>query len=970
MLNLKIGIFTLFFAVLPLTMLHAQETRIKGSVETSSDQKPLPQVEVHLENSSFSTVTDDSGNFDFKGEDLPLGEQVLSLKREGYDEKRYPIVVNEGETLDLGVLTMDVNLSETSLQIAEITLSDQELDNDRSSASNISGLLSSSKDIFFKAAAYDFSATFFKPRGLDNENGRVLINGIEMNKVSTGRPEYAEFGGLNDVKRNEIFYAGLNANPYQFGGIAGTTNSVMRASQYREGGKVSYAQSNRSYRGRVMASYSSGLTPEGWAYTFLASRRFGDHGYTAGTSYNTNSFFASVEKKINEKHSLNFTSFYTPYRRGKSAPITQEVRDLKGKHYNPYWGNLEGDHRNSRYKTVEEPVFMLNHYWGISQKTQLNTNVAYQFGYIGNTRIDNGGTRIVKAPDGQQAYIGGAKNPAPNYYQNLPSYLLRYDDLDGSNFQAAYLAEQKFKNDGQMDWTSLYEANEIAQRNGGNSTYIIQEDRIQNNKISANSILTSQISKHVKLNASLNYRHLHSQNYARVNDLLGGSGYLDIDFYADEPKEVSGLITELAQSDLNQPDRIAQKGDRYKYNYDINSDYASAFAQAQFSYKKIDFFIGADVSYTSYQRDGQFKNGYYPENSYGKGEKLDFTDFGIKGGLLYKISGQHMIRANGAYLTKAPTSRNTFSNARQNGYSVIGLESEKLQAANLSYIYRSPVIKARATGFYSEIKDGTDIGYYFTQGLAGLGEDHDAAFVQEMTTGINTRNVGVEFGIEAQLTPTITVKAAGSFGQSVYTNNPDLYLTSADFDNSLYHGSQLAFAQKHEGSPLIFGNGKTKIKDYHVAGGPEQAYQIGFEYRDPEYWFVGATSNFFSHGYVDISNIRRTSNFTTAYDGLPIGDYDKDRARELLKQEKLKDYMLVNLIGGKSWKSGDYYFGVFGVVSNLLNKEYRTGGFESSRKANFTNFNQDQSSPYGPQFGNNYFYGYGTTFYLNVYLRF
>src|SRR5699024_4286084 len=311
---------------------------------------------------------------------------------------------------------------------------------------------------------------------------------------------------------------------------------------------------------------------------------------------------------------------------------------------------------------------------------------------------------------------------------------------------------------------------------------------------------------------------------------------------ADEPSQISGVVTDLAQSDLNHPDRIVQEGDRYNYNYEMNADFASAFAQAQFSYKKVDFFLGADVSQTSYQRVGKYKNGYYPLHSYGESETLKFTNFGVKAGALYKISGQHLIRANAAYLTKAPTIRNAFPNARQTDLTVIGLESAKLQAGTLSYIFRTPMITARVTGFYSEIKDATDVGYYFTQGLAGLGEDNDAAFVQEVTTGINTRNMGVEFGIEAHVTPTITLKAAGSFGQYVYTNNPNLYLMSQDFNDQMFHGSQQAYAQKYAGSPLTFGDGTAKLKDYHVANGPERAFQIGFEYSDPHYWFVGATA--------------------------------------------------------------------------------------------------------------------------------
>ncbi len=966
MLNLKIGAFTFLFMLFSLTGAIAQQTIIKGKVEESGSQNPLEGVVVSIENSKLSTTTDAYGNFNLYIKNGTLGEQVLILELEEYKSKRYPIVIDQGQTLNLGVLTMEIDLTERGLQIARISLSNAQLDNDRSSISNISGLLSSSKDVFFSAAAYDFSATFFSPRGLGNENGKVLINGLEFNKMTTGRPEYSEFGGLNDVMRNEVFYSGWNANPIQFGGLAGTTNTIMRASQYRQGGRVNFSAANRSYRGRVMASYSTGLMNNNWAFTVLASRRFGNHGYDAGTSYNANSFFFSAEKKINDQHSLNFTAFYVPYRRGKSAPITQEVHDLKGNHYNPYWGYQNGEVRNSRYKIIQEPTFMLNHYWDISSKTRLNTNVGYQFGYIGQTRIDNGGTRIIQGPDGQKAYIGGARNPAPDYYQNLPSYFLRYETLDAANFHAAYLARREFMRDGQMDWNSLYEANQIAKKKGGGSVYIVEEGRTQNNKLMANTILTSQLSDHIELNASLNYRHLHTENYAMVADLLGGTGFLDVDFYAEEPKEISGLVTDLAQSNLNNPDHFAQEGDRYKYNYDLNADFASAFAQAQFEYKKINFFIGGNLSYTSYQRVGQFKNGHYPLHSYGEGEKLEFQDYGVKGGLLYKFSGQHMLRLNGGYLTKAPSIRNSYPNARQSEFPVIDLESQKIQAANLSYLFRTSTIKARVTGFYSGIKDATQIGHYFTQGLTGMGEQHDAAFVHEVLTGVNMRNYGVEFGIEVDVTPTISLRAAGSFGQYLYTNNPNFYLVSADFRDGWLHGNQLTYAQNNPGTPVTFGDGKTYLENYHVAGGPERAFQVGFDYHDPDYWFFGGSANFYSHAYVDIANIRRTSNFTAAADGLPLPSYDVERARELLTQERLGHYMLVNLIGGKSWKIDDYYLSVFGVVSNLLNQEYKTGGFESSRKANFFNYNRDQSSPYGPQFGTNYFFGYGTTFYLNV----
>ena len=69
-----------------------------------------------------------------------------------------------------------------------------------------------------------------------------------------------------------------------------------------------------------MATYASGLVNGGWAYTISAGRRWGNEGFQEATLYDANSFFASIEKKLGKKHSINFTSIYTPNRRGKSSP--------------------------------------------------------------------------------------------------------------------------------------------------------------------------------------------------------------------------------------------------------------------------------------------------------------------------------------------------------------------------------------------------------------------------------------------------------------------------------------------------------------------------------------------------------------------------------------------------------------------------------------------------------------------------
>src|SRR5690554_8151816 len=89
-------------------------------------------------------------------------------------------------------------------------------------------------------------------------------------------------------------------------------------------------------------------------------------------------------------------------------------------------------------------------------------------------------------------------------------------------------------------------------------------------------------------------------------------------------------------------------------------------------------------------------------------------------------------------------------------------------------------------------------------------------------------------------------------------------------------------------------------------------------------------------------------------DGVPMSNYDPEKARTLLKQEKFADYMLVNVVGGKSWKVKDYYIGFFASISNIFDKQYKTGGFEQGRNANYETLSKDVSNDtrvFGPKIG-------------------
>jgi hypothetical protein len=945
----KLVISTLF--VMQVFFGFAQTTTgITGKVVDSKTQKPLQNVVASIQNTTLTALTNGAGIFVFT--EVEKGSQLLQIKSFGYKDQLLLVEVETGKMVDLGVIVFEEDIT-SEQQLSLVTITENDLGDDNSGSESTSGLLQASRDVFQQAAAFNWGQARFRIRGLDNEYGNTMINGISMNKIYDGRPQWSNWGGLNDATRNQEFTTGSGPSDYTFGGILGTQEINTRASIYRKGSRISFSGTNTNYSWRTMGTYASGMNKNGWAFVVSASRRLAQEGYFDGTNYSANSLFASVEKKFNDKHSLNFTSIFAQNSRAKTSPNTDEVTRLKDFKYNSYWGWQDGEKRNSRVKEIEEPINMLSHYWKISDKTNLNTNVAYQVGHIGNSRLD----------------FQLANNPDPTYYKNLPSYYLNSPSyyvpaLDGTgnpildingnptyNNPSADIARNNFVNNGQVDWTDIYRVNTDEDR-AGKSAYVLYEDRTADKLWSANSYINSQIADNITLNAGVNFRKLSSRNYQKLLDLLGGTYFEDIDPFFEGA---------ASQTDLNNPNRQVRVGDTYGYNYKLLATTFEGFTQFKFTYRTIDFYMAQSFARSEYQREGLYRNGIYANNSFGKSDKVIFENFGFKGGLTYKLSGRQMLDFNGVYMTKAPNLRNSFSNARLNNNITPDLRSEAIMSADASYIIKAPKFKARLTGFFSKVKDATEISFFYGEGLFDAGEDGDTdtdSFISEIVTGISKKNIGAEFGFEYQLTSTIKVNGAASYGQYTYDENPNLKVND---DGQ---------ASETNANPIT-DFGRAYLKGYKQPGIPQQAYSLGLEYRDPKFWWIGANVNYLADSYIDVSSILRTSNFVVEDPGTGIGfeGGTNDAIRAALKQEKFDPITLVNLVGGKSWRVNSSTFGFFASINNVFDVIYKTGGFEQSRKATFAEFQQDNANG-TPSFGPKYFYGYGRTYFLNLYINF
>jgi len=890
---------------------------VYGTILNSVLNSPLENVLIRVNSIEHVFVYSDStGDFSLKAPFLESFEIDVSVK--GFTSQKFRFNNNSQTSIHMGVIVMFEKQEEHRYSFVLDLSKDDLLQNDIGGANVITGLLQSSKDVFIRTAAFNFGQARFKIRGYDSQEATVLFNGIKMNKVQTGRPNWSNWGGLNDVLRNLSFSNGVAPTQFSFGSLMGVTNFNTRASEYRPGSSISVAASNGSYKGRIMASHFTGFLKNDWALAFSLSTRFAKEGAIDGTPYNSYSAFFSAEKKINNSHSLNLTAIYAFNRRGKSSPNTQEVLSLKGGRYNSYWGFQDGKKRNSRIQKVEEPIVLLCHYWEKDKTTTLSSSVSYQFGSIHVSRL---GYANVGSPD-------------PSYYKYLPSAALQ-----NSDFSEGYRLAERFRNDGQLDWLKLYDVNALIDTAG----YYLYQDKNKDDVLSFNTVFNTVVMKRFKMDIGLSFRHLKSLNYALVQDVLGGVSFLDVDSFEEG---------DASQTDLNNMNRLVTSGDKFSYNYEIRFFEVESFFQMSYRLKKIELVGAVKYAQSSFQRIGFYKNGKHP-SSFGKGTKKRFNNLSAKCSVLFKFSGRHLLYGNLALFSRAPVLKNMYLNIRDSNRITPEIRSETIHTVDINYQYRAPRVKSRCTAYYTRSMGGSQNSFLFAEGLKGENSD----FITQSLTNIEKQNFGIELGIEIELSAEFSMSIVSAVGQYTYNNNPNLYVASDLFDDN-----ESNF-------------GEVFLKDYKLGGTPQRASSIGISYRNPNYWWVALNGNYITHHYLSISPLLRTANFYLDTDGIPFLDetsgaeVSKEQISELLKQERFDALFLVNMLGGKSWKLKENYLGLFISVNNILGEFYKTGGFEQARKANYRELLEDKSLSQ-PLFGPKYWVQNGTSYYLMLSYRF
>ncbi|HZV71473.1 MAG TPA: hypothetical protein VFG10_18100 [Saprospiraceae bacterium] len=877
----------LLFTLLTGTLF--SQATITGIIIDGSTQKPVSGVVVRT-SLPDNTVTDSEGKFSvkhLKGDDILLYLDWNGQTTEFSGTTTTPDATDLGEIL----LTTAVQ-SEKEQDLPTITLDD----NDENEDINISGLLQSGDDLFGSLTNYTFSPARFNRRGLEAEYSDGYLNNLPINDLESGGVYWSNWGGLNDVMRQDAEVIGAEQSDWGFGGVASTFNTDLRAaSQWRQK-RFSYAVTNRNYRNRIMGTWSTGLLSSGWAFSFSGSRRWSHEGYIPGTFYDGWSYFGSVSKKLSDRHSLNLVALGAPYKRGGSSTAIQEMYDLANDHYyNSYWGYQEGKKRNQRVYSGHQPLFILRHDWTLGEKLSVTSSIGYQSGENSTGALD---------------WLN-ANDPRPDYYRRLPSYV--DDPVVSEQMRALLSANESLR---QIQWDKLYEVNlhsnvtiENADGIEGNnvtgalSQYILEERHSDIDKKSGNIVLQFLPSDNSQFLLGVNVVIQNTHNFKEVGDLLGGEFYVDWDKFAAE--DFPGNDN-AQQNDLRRPNRILHEGDQFGYDYFSKMRQQSAWLSYKLNTNKWEAALGGSIKNHIYWRDGQTQNGKFPDNSFGESQKNKFLLPAGKALLRYKFDGRNYLTVSGVVAEMAPSFRNAYVSPRTRDNVVKGLEKQNVQSGEIRYDLKAPYFKFSLAGYFVTTKHGIESYSFYN--------DDAKTFVNFSLTNIDKQNKGIEGAFDYVIIPGkgISIHGAASVAQNIYTSRPLATIT-----------------QDNDGSVLVQ-NIIVYAKNLYVSGSPQTAYTAGLTYKTKHFMTFYLDVNRYEDSYVDFNPVRRTNQ------GVDLVEPYSPRWNEILQQEKLDPAWTVDFSFYKSWLVNwpleRTSFALNISVGNLLNNtDYISNGFEQLR---------------------------------------
>ena len=920
-MRLKLFLIVLLAAVLPGL---AQSSKIVGTVVNASTGAPIYGATVSLSKQG-NTTTDANGNFVLRATAGTADRMLVAF--DGYETYGVDITVasatTEVGTIRLNPINYDAEMYGDLNDIYADESAMDAGDDDDSGRQNIVALTGANDDIYYNTASYNFGPMYFNYRGMRSEYQTIYLNGIEMNDPIRGRFNFSSLLGLTSrAFRNKTSAVGTAVANYGMGGLGGSVNYNTITDTYAPVFNGSLAFTNSNYMFRAMATYSTGLSKNGWAFTISGIGRYSKEGVVDGTFYNSGGLFISLEKVLDKHNSLTLTAFGGPTQRATASATYQEVYDLVDDNlYNPNWGWQNGEKRSARIIESYDPTAMLT--WLYKDgRTTLNTTAAVRW--------------VSYSQSALQYYK--ANDPNPTYYRYLPSY---YDNQEESDYYTyLWQNDPSFR---QINWENLYTINKLnnIQNEGKDEADRKGSSYIQENRVSKqfnamfNTFVNHRLNDHFQLQAGLSFNYTKASYYKTIRDLLGGEYWLDIDPFSDRDITIAPLNL---QNDLDHPNRRVTKGDRFGYDYDFHYIKAEGWLQNTYTSTHWDVNYGARMSFTQFYRDGHMRNGRAPLNSLGKSSTSQFDNAGVKAGATYKLDGRNFFTAHVSYGTRAPLADQAFIAPRVKNTLVSDLRSERDFSADISYGWAYRRFRGALTAYYVNLDNVTErTGFY---------DDRYSTYAIYALTGVRKVSKGIELGMSFKITPSLTATFAGTYAKYQYKNNPQ---GTRSFENGLYADT----------TQTVY------LKNYYVGSTPQTVCNLGLDWAAPGNWFFNVNGTWMGDAYVSLSPAYHEA-LPELWKNIDNCTPEKLQAKieELSTQDKLKNAFSLNVsIGKLIYINRKVSLNLNLNVNNVLNnRDIVTNAYQQGR-LDTTNYIRDK-------YPNKYQYAQGVKVFFNVGVRF
>lgn len=737
------------------------QTTIRGRVVDKESGIGVIGASVYLEDFNEGCFTDFDGFFQIKTHNQ--GQTNLIATSMGYKKMSKYVSLTGHGLLDMGNIIIEasaIGLEEANV-IASIAVDratpvavstvDAQLIEEKIGDRELVEVLNFTPGVYATKSGGGFGDSRINIRGFDQRNVAVLVNGIPVNDMENGWVYWSNWAGIGDAVRQMQVQRGLGASKLAINSVGGTINIVTKATDAKAG--RSFKQSLTSYgRNKSLLSLSSGVMENGWAVSAVGSRTHGE-GYVDATWVDAWSYFLTAAKDFGG-HRFVITAIGAPQTHGQRRGMLTVDRfnginslsdslGFEGHRWNDDWGNLDGAEFNGRVNSYHKPQIALNHYFQLSENTNIATSAYVSWGKGYGTRYSGSSTpreifqvndsTTVKGPWNWDYIV--ETNETNTQEAEYPDYEIAYDDnlgawVDTLNHEGAPIIG--------ADGEPIV---------GGKALSLIKNAHNEHFWTGVLSTIKSDLSPNLQLIAGLDMRYYEGKHYTTVNNLLGG------DYYLQSFSTPTGYGVNPAYN------LMAQEGDVIDYDNTGIVKYGGLFAQLEYQTEKISAFVAATGSFTGYQRHDPYTYFRYEntevqeittlneetgeletteEYTYGMwSQKASAPGYNAKAGGSYALDDGNHIYMNLGYYSRAPFIRNVFPNY-QNVLSNENLVNEKVQAIEFGYRLRKSWVSLDVNVYHTKWIDKSIMsgpilrpdGTEYRAFVRGLIETHDGIEVE------------------------------------------------------------------------------------------------------------------------------------------------------------------------------------------------------------------------------------------------